>query len=210
MNKQNEFSRVIPVTGTIGSGKSTFCGLLEKAGARVVYADKLAHAALANLQKEIVAAFGSEILTDNSIDRSKLGKIVFNDASKRKQLEAIVHPEVKRLAKTEFDNLLNSKSNPVSFIFYEVPLFFETGMNTHGFGPSVLITVNSDEEAVKRIVARGKESAEQARKRIAAQMPVNEKIALANIVIDNSGNEQELSDEADQLLCYLPKVLASN
>ena len=196
------YTSVIPITGTIGSGKSTFCSILEELGANVVYADKLAHQALVNLQADIVANFGTEILTNGSVDRSKLGKIVFADSTRRKTLEAIVHPEVRRLAAIEFDRLLSIKSDSGQndFVFYEVPLFFETEMQSLGFGPSVLITVVSDDEAVKRIVARGKESAEQAQSRIAAQMPVKDKIALADIVIDNSGTKVELMNEAVGLL----------
>jgi dephospho-CoA kinase len=198
-----DLSKVIPVTGTIGSGKSTFCGILEEAGAKVVSADKLAHVALTNLQNEIVKQFGAEIITNGTIDRSKLGKIVFADELKRKQLEALVHPEIRRLALIEFKHLLDSPTEPIKHVFYEVPLFFETGMQQLGFGPAVLITVRSDEAAVERITARGRETADQARARIAAQMPVDEKIALADIVIENDGDRQKLRDEADQLLKQL-------
>ncbi|MGL4553092.1 MAG: dephospho-CoA kinase, partial [Gemmataceae bacterium] len=89
---------VVGLTGSIGAGKSTVAGLLARRGATVVDADALGHQALEELRDEIVARFGPGVLEGGAVSRARLGQVVFADAARRRELESIVHPHIRRRA----------------------------------------------------------------------------------------------------------------
>lgn len=187
-------SKVITVTGTIGSGKSTVLSELQARGAYVVSADELVHRLYAPhspLLPELVKLFGSEaIKTDGSVNREFIGKLVFSDPVRKALLEQLTHPLVHQLASELFSDALKADRK---FLVYEMPILFENGFDTLGF--KKIVTVSADEECcVQRIVSRsgGKVIVEAARLRISAQLPATAKAARSDIVIDNSGSLEEL------------------
>lgn len=187
---------VAVVTGTIGSGKSTLVKVLAEMGAYCVSADELARRSVEKgsegLEK-IVAEFGSGLLSpDGTLDRKKLGEIVFRDPAKRAVLESITHPIIAALAEHEFTEAILDDRAPV--MIYECPLFFEAGLEGQGFGKVIVITADRD-VCLERIMRRDGLSREQAELRLAAQLPVEEKVRRADIVIDNSSTEEALREQ---------------
>lgn len=178
--------RVIGLTGGIASGKSTAARTLAELGARIVDADQVARDVVAPGQPalaDIVRAFGREMLNpDGTLDRKRLGAVIFADAEKRRTLNAITHPRIgletqARLAK------LREEGVPVAI--YEAALLVENGAH-HGLDG--LIVVACDEATqLARLVGRDGFSEADARARIAAQAPVADKIAAATWVVDTSG-----------------------
>jgi dephospho-CoA kinase len=146
--------------------------------------------------EKVVNHFGEEILqTDKRIDRVKLGNIVFADKKKLNKLNKIVHPIVyqewhKRLEKI-------SKKEKHAIILSDVPLLFEGNMQ-HLFDLTVLVLVEPEEQ-IRRLMARNGVSKEDSKKRLKSQMPINEKIALADIVIDNKGSISETEKRVEQI-----------
>lgn len=181
----------IGLTGGIASGKSTVAKMFVKNGAHIIDFDKLAH----ELQKpdkpawqEVVKYFGKEILSpDGKIDRVKLGNIVFADKRKLNKLNKIIHPLVYREWRKKLETL--SRKEPHAIVFADIPLLFEGGKQ-HLFNLTMLVLVEPEEQ-IRRLMARNGVSREDAEKRLNNQMPITEKISLADIVINNGGSINE-------------------
>ena len=190
---------VVALTGSIGSGKSTAAAMLKQLGACVVSADDLAREATAPggaALGQIKNCFGEHILdADGKLRRELLAEIVFNCAEKRQLLEKIVHPVVAQLAQTRLERAL---SEGHALVVYDVPLFFEAGLAEEQWRAVVVISA-LDEVCVKRVVARDNTSPEEVRRRIAAQLPLRDKEAKADVVVDNSGTPDELRKEMELL-----------
>lgn len=191
--------RVFGLTGGIGSGKSTVARLLRERGVPVVDADDLARQAVAagseGLQ-QVVAAFGSDILApDGSLDRKTLAERVFSDEIARKRLNAITHPLVRELSQQAFAAL---DARGVTLAAYDVPLLFEVGLD-QVMRPVVVVSA-SESNQVARICARDGATESEARARIAAQLPLAEKVKRADHVLDNDGAEAALAAQVDALL----------
>ena len=170
----------VALTGGIATGKSYCLRHFSELGVPVVDADQLAREAVqpgsAGLAG-VVERFGREILApDGSLDRAALGRIVFEDSRARAALEAIVHPEVYRRIREWYANL---PAGPVAIA--DIPLVFETGHN-HDFDV-VVVAACQPEEQVRRVMARDGLSDHDARARLAAQWPIEEKVKRANYVI---------------------------
>jgi dephospho-CoA kinase len=122
--------KLIGLTGGIASGKSTVSAILRRLGAKIIDADALARQIVEPHQpawNEIVGAFGKEILqSDQTLDRKKLRKLVFDEPNARKKLEAITHPRIRRLAQKK---IAESAATGAPLVVYEAPLFFETGIH---------------------------------------------------------------------------------
>ncbi len=191
--------RRIGLTGGIGSGKSTVAAMLAEAGIPVVDADQLARAAVAPGTpglEAVRARFGPGILdAGGALDRPALGRLVFADAAARRDLEAIVHPEVARLSQAAFAEL-EAEGHPAAV--YDVPLLFETGREGE-FDMTVVVSAPPAEQRA-RIQARDGTDAEAAQARIDAQMPLAEKVRRADLVIDNGGSLQETRRQVDELI----------
>lgn len=169
------------LTGGIATGKSYCLQHFEELGVPVVDADRLAREAVtpgsAGL-RAVVDRFGPDVLAaDGSLDRPALGRIVFGDPRARAALEAIIHPEVYRHIREWFANL---PSGP-RFGMADIPLVFETGHN-HDFDAVVVAACQPDEQ-VRRVMARDGLSEREARARLAAQWPIEEKVKRADHVI---------------------------
>lgn len=178
---------VIGLTGNIACGKSTVAKMLEALGAYVIDADHLAHEAMRPgtvVHRAIVARFGEDILMeDGQINRRRLGGIVFRDAAALAELERIVHPVV--VAETL--RLLAACDRPVAVV--EAIKLLEAQMHRHC--DAVWVVTCSREQQMARLMAYRHLSAEEAEVRIAAQPPQEEKVARADVIIDNSGTLEE-------------------
>ena len=184
----------IGLTGGIGSGKSTVSALLAARGARVVDADVLAREVVAAGSPglaAVVEAFGEEVLApDGSLDRPALAAVVFGDPSARATLDGIVHPLVRARAVE-----LISAMPDDAVVVQDIPLLVETGQA--GSFDLVLVVEADAETRVARLVQRGL-SEDDARARIAAQATDEERRAVADVVLDNSGTLDELTEQVDR------------
>ena len=198
---------LVGLTGGIGSGKSTVAGMLAKRGAVVLDADRLAHDAVAPRTEgfdAVVARFGHAVIApDGALDRAALAEIVFADAGSRADLEAIVHPEVRRrIAETVAEH-----ADTDDVVVVDSPLLIETGAHER-FAVVVVVTA-SIAERVARLTARGMSEGD-VHARIAAQMPLEEKAELADVVLDNDGSESDLEGQVERLWADLSERALSS
>ena len=186
--------KVIALTGGIGAGKSLVANYLFTLGAQVLDADQLARSAIERGSAgfdEAIAVFGDAILKDGDIDRRALGEIVFSDESKRKILESIIHPKVQQALQDARKSLGEEE-----ILIYEIPLLFETG-SANRF--DAVITVEAPMESrVERLKARGLFISE-IEKRIANQASPEQRKSVANYIIENDGNEEDLLRKVESL-----------
>jgi dephospho-CoA kinase len=182
--------RVIGLTGGIASGKSSVARFFEERGLPVVDADQLARTAVepgSSGLARIVAEFGAEILnSQGGLDRKKVSALVFSDHSKRLRLEAILHPEIKRLAEYA---LAQAAEHCHRIVLYMAPLLIEAGA-TDRVDEIWVVTVRPDVQ-LERLMHRDGMDRVTAERIIASQMPLSEKEACGRIVIDNSGTFEE-------------------
>lgn len=192
---------LVGLTGGIGSGKSTVARILEQRGAVVFDADALARQAVepgTPGHDAVVDRFGANVLgPGGELDREALASIVFADPAARRDLEAIVHPEVRRL----FAEGCEAYRDDDVVVVFSAPLLVETGMHT-AFEVLVVVStpVESQIERLLRDRAMGEDSI---RARIAAQAPLEEKAAVADVIVDNEGTLEELEAQVDRLWAEL-------
>ncbi|TMK37589.1 MAG: dephospho-CoA kinase [Actinobacteria bacterium] len=187
---------LVGLTGGIGSGKSTVADMLRDRGAVVLDADDFARAAVvagsAGLRK-VTDRFGPDVLgPDGELDRPKLASIVFADPAALSDLEAIVHPEVRRMFADGIQENLDSRR----VVVLVNPLLIEMG--THRDCDIVVVVSTSIDTQVARSVARGMDESD-VRARIAAQLPLAERAQVADVLIDNEGTLEDLEHEVDVL-----------
>jgi dephospho-CoA kinase len=181
----------VGLTGGIACGKSTVADMFVRHGACLIDFDKLAHdVELPELPawQEIVEYFGNNILmVDGNINRNKLAKIVFSDKEKLQKLNSIVHPHVFR----EWGNRLQKieKKNRKAIVLSDIPLLFEEKLQNRV--DLTLLVLSSPDQQICRLMARNDLTEVEAQKRLASQMPIAEKIKLADIVIDNQSARGE-------------------
>jgi dephospho-CoA kinase len=184
----------IGLTGGIGSGKSTVARLLTERGAHLVDSDVLAREVVAPGTAglaSVVAAFGDGVLTaDGALDRPALAAVVFGDPGARARLDGIVHPLVRARA-VELVSALPADA----VVVQDIPLLVETGQA--GAFDLVLVVEADLEARVARLVARGLTEAD-ARARIAAQATDQQRRAVADVVLDNSGTPDQLAEQVDR------------
>ena len=184
----------IGLTGGIGSGKSTVSALLAARGAVVIDADRIAREVVEPGTPglaAVVEAFGEQVLrTDGSLDRPALAGVVFADPDARKKLDGIVHPLVRARAVE-----LAAQAPEGAVVVNDVPLLVETGQA--GSYDLVLVVRADPEVRVRRLVQRGL-TEEDARARIAAQATDEQRRAVADVVLDNDGPEEELAAQVDR------------
>jgi dephospho-CoA kinase len=195
----------VGLTGGIASGKSTVARVLVGKGALLIDLDELAHAVQApegEVWREIVRHFGPEILCpDGKIDRSKLGDCVFADRKKLDLLNSIVHPAVFDEWRKRLDEI--RKTQPEAIVLSDIPLLIEAGLKP--MVDLVLLVYLSPEEQIARLMSRGGYSREEAEKRLASQMPIEEKLAYADMVIRNDGSPEETRVAAGEIWEELKK-----
>lgn len=181
--------KIVGLTGGIATGKSTVSAQLRSLGAHIIDADAAARTVLAKGSEGLAAvaeAFGPDIVqADGTLDRKKLAGIIFADAAARRRLDAITHPRIYKHMQTELEAKM--KDPDAAVIVLDIPLLFETGLFLDIIDESVVVYADRDTQ-LARLMARDKLTRVEAEKRIAAQMPIEEKVKLADRIIDNSGS----------------------
>ncbi|MFP3712069.1 dephospho-CoA kinase [Puerhibacterium sp. TATVAM-FAB25] len=189
----------IGLTGGIAAGKSVAARRLAELGAVVVDHDVLAREAVApgsvGLER-VVEAFGDGVLlADGSLDRPALGAVVFGDAAARERLESIVHPEVRRLSAER--EAAAVAADPRAVVVHDIPLLVETGQADR-FGLVVVVHAPAALRAERLTGTRGLDP-DAARARVAAQATDDERLAVADVVLDGTGTQDALRAQVDAL-----------
>jgi dephospho-CoA kinase len=193
------------LTGGIASGKSAVAGMLRELGFAVLDADSLAHTLIAPGQPaydEVLSEFGSSILDEQRrLHRGKLGAMVFADRAKLDRLNAIVHPRVRQAILRQFEEWSRNGARDAAFV--EAALLVEAGYQKDLDG--LVVAWARPEQQVERLLTRGMSEGE-ARQRIAAQLPVAEKLKLATEKIDCSGSMEETRKQVEALASKIRKA----
>jgi len=190
---------ILGLTGGIATGKSTVTGMLRERGIPVIDADQIARDVVEPgkpAYEAIVAHFGNEILLEEGqIDRKKLGEIVFSDESERQKLNAIVHPEVRRVMREEAEA---AEKNGASIVFMDIPLLFESKLQY--LVDKIVVVYAPAPMQLARMMERDELQEEQAQKRLRAQFPIDQKKADADFLIDNSRSREETEQQVEEML----------
>ncbi len=185
-------TRVICLTGGLASGKSTAARFLKEQGAHVIDADQLGHRSYAPgapAHAQVVAAFGPEVLAaDGGIDRKALGAKVFGRPDQLKRLTDIVWPAIRALAREEIDRVRAAGTAPA--IVLEAAVLFEAGWQD--LGDEVWVNIVDPEVAIARAMQRDGIDRGAIERRLDAQLPNAERVARADVVLDNNGSQEEL------------------
>ena len=197
------------ITGGIASGKSAVAAILRELGFNVIDADALGHSVIepgTRAFKEVVREFGAGVVgTDGRIDRGKLGALVFADRGKLARLNGIVHPRVEEEMVRKFGEWERDGARDAAFV--EAALLVEAGYQRNLDG--LVVAWCRPEQQMERLVARGL-SEEEARRRIAAQMPAEEKLKYATEKIDCSGSMEETRRQVEELAAKLRREAAGS
>ena len=187
---------IVGLTGGIASGKSLVAKVFQDLGAHIIDADKIVHELLEPGQQaweEVVKYFGPEIVfPDKTIDRRKLGEIVFNDAEKRAWLNQCLHPKVFAVYTARVKHLCARALHAI--IVLDAALLIETGY--HKKMDRIVVVYADQEQQMERLTSRERFSREQALVRIRSQMPLSEKRKQADYVIENTGTREETEQQA--------------
>ena len=178
---------IIGLTGSIASGKSTVSQMLKELGYPVVDADLVARQVVepgTETLNSIEQAFGAEVIrADGSMDREKVGSIIFNDPASRKKLNDIIHPAIRREMLRQRQAFLDDGYETV---IMDIPLLFESKLQ-HMVDKILVVSV-SEQEQLKRLMERNGLAEQQAKARIASQLPISVKEQGADEVLDNNGS----------------------
>jgi len=189
----------IGLTGGIASGKSLVAELFRRLGAAVIDSDSIAREVVepgATGWQSVVAKFGQDILSpDSTIDRAKLGRIIFSDRERRNTLNAILHPLIINTVRERVAAL--GRQYPEALVVTDIPLLIECGLQ-HEFD-AVIVVWSPVELQRKRLMERDGLSAAEAQQRIDAQMALNEKQAHATYVIKNDGSEKQTEEQVKKI-----------
>jgi len=179
---------VIGVTGSFGTGKSTVARMFGRLGAVVLDADTVSHRLMEPKRlawRQIVKAFGADILNDDqTVNRRRLAAIVFSDAQRRKELEAVLHPKVLRELRHQVHRLRRSRRTRA--VVLDVPLLLEAGGK--GLADALVVVTAPPAVQRERLAQKYGWPEDELRARIAAQWDVSAKVALADHVVDNKGS----------------------
>ncbi|UTV31752.1 dephospho-CoA kinase [Bacillus altitudinis] len=190
---------VIGLTGGIASGKSTVSQMIKEKGIRVVDADVIAKEAVSKgsaALHQIVQTFGEEVLLPNGeLNRQQLGAIIFSDEEKRKKLNAIVHPEVRKEMLEQRDE---GVSNQETFVVLDIPLLFESKLE--GLVDRIIVVYTTPDLQLSRLMNRNDLSEEEALKRIHSQQPLEEKCQKADRVIENTKDLAFIRKQLENIL----------
>ena len=189
---------IVGITGGMGSGKSSFARKLEELGAKRIDADRVGHRVIERpeILRDLLAAFGEDLINPaGELNRRELGRRAFADEASCTRLNQIVHPLLEKELKNQIDRARNPGSENV--VVVDAALIFEWG-DLQRF--DVIVVVDAKEEVrIERLIRGGMISEAEVRRRMACQMPVEEKAARADWVVDNNGSLQDLRREAEHL-----------
>jgi dephospho-CoA kinase len=195
--------KIIAITGGVATGKTTVTKILSSLlKAEVIDADKIVHELLAPGEKtweEVVRTFGKNILRKGShIDRKALGQRVFGDVCQRKKLEKIIHPAVKKNIKEKLKQL---RKNRHKWVIMDIPLLFEAKMEH--LADEVIVVTRARKLQMETLCKIKKLSFKEAEGRINSQLPLSEKVKLADFVVDNNGTIQETEKQVRKIFSCL-------
>lgn len=186
---------ILGLTGSFASGKSTVAGIFRSYGAKVIDADKIAHTLIkpgSKIYKKIINYFGRDILKENkSIDRKKLGRIVFSNKHLLRELNRIVHPAVIRVIKGKI------KDSRQRVIILDAPLLIEAGLEK--IVDKLIVVTITKEKQINRARKKTGLDKKNILKRVKAQIPLRDKVRIADFVIDNSGTIMETKEQINQI-----------
>jgi dephospho-CoA kinase len=189
----------VGLTGNIASGKSRIALLFAESGAHVIDADAVVHDLLASGTKtyqKIVDVFGVEMLTpEGQIDRKRLGQIIFSNPEKRLLLNSLTHPDVIAEILSRIFDL--EQFSPCGIIIVDAALIIETGGHTM-YDRLIVVTCNPSLQ-ISRLMNRDGLTQEEAEARMASQMPIEEKLKLADYTIDTSGTLRQTQDQVEAI-----------
>ena len=186
---------IIGITGSIACGKSLVSNYLQEKGYTIIDADKIGHMALENdeVKKQLVNKFGKSILKDNEVNRVTLGKLVFENKENLKELNNIIHPQIRKNISEQIQVHKNEK-----LVFVDVPLLFEAKFDDL---VEKIIVISLDEKIqLERLMNRNSLSKEEALQRIKSQIPIREKEKLGDYVVDNSFTQENTYSQVDRIL----------
>lgn len=190
---------IIGLTGSIASGKSTVSQMLKELGYPVVDADLVARQVVepgTETLNSIEQAFGAEVIrADGSMDREKVGSIIFNDPASRKKLNDIIHPAIRREMLRQRQAFLDEGYETV---IMDIPLLFESKLQ-HMVDKILVVSV-SEQEQLKRLMERNGLDEQQAKARIASQLPISVKEQGADEVLDNNGSLEHTKHQLMRIL----------
>lgn len=199
----------IGLTGGIAAGKSVAARRFIELGAVLIDADALAREVVAPGTlglEQVVETFGPEVLAgDGSLDRAALAARVFGDAEARRRLEALLHPQVRRLAAER--EAAAAAVDPDAVVVHDIPLLVETGQ-AETFGMVVVVHAPQEQRVSRLVDGRGMPEAE-ARARVAAQADDDARLAAADVVLDGTGTDDELRHQVDVLWSRLAQERAA-
>jgi len=189
--------KVLGLTGGIGSGKSMVLSMFANLGAEVIDADQLAREVVEPGQpalEEIATAFGRDMLMpDGRLDRGKLARIIFADPVARARLNAITHPRIQERMATE----MALRGSRPGLLIVDIPLLYENDRSDTV--ESVIVVWVDAKTQLRRLTERDGLTPDEARQRIAAQMPLDEKRARADLVVDNSGSRENTRRQVEAI-----------
>ncbi len=190
---------IIGLTGSIASGKSTVAKMFADLNIPIVDADKVARVVVEpgrETLQQIAAQFGDDvILEDGHMDRKKVGDMIFHDPTKRKQLNEIIHPAIRKEMLRQRDKHL-SDGHP--HVVMDIPLLFESGLQS--YVENILVVSVSEENQLKRLMARNDLTEQEARARISSQLPISVKEKGADAVIYNNDSVASTKEQLHYIL----------
>lgn len=193
--------RVIGLTGGIASGKSLVASIFRSFGTTVLSADEVAREVVApgsEALREIGQALGPEMVRpDGTLDRQRLGDLIFRDASARLRLNAIMHPRIRQTLNALVDQLRSTSAPPV--VIVEVPLLLDTASPSDLSLDGIIVVSVDKATQLARLVSRDGLSRETAEARLRAQRPLAEKVAAADWIIENSGSVDQTREQVETL-----------
>jgi dephospho-CoA kinase len=199
--------RVLGLTGGIGSGKSMVAQMFAQLGAALIDADQVAREVVEPGQPalaEIAATFGPDVLlADGRLDRPKLAGIIFADSAERAKLDAITHPRIRARMEAE----IKARRSDPGVLIVDIPLLYEN--NRINTVEKVIVVWVDPEAQLRRLRQRDGLSAEAARQRVAAQMPLDAKRARADHVIDNTGSRENTRRQVEAIYRLYAPAAAS-
>ena len=190
----------IGLTGGIATGKSTVSAMFVEKGAQLIDADQVAREVVRPghpVLERVVERFGQAILhSDGTLNRAKLGELVFNRPEERKALEEIMHPAIRKMMLERMEAL--ESEYPGRLVVVDVPLLYESRIESY-FEQVVVVYASEDVQLERMIKNRGM-TREAAVKRLQAQLPIEVKKNKADVVIDNNGDLEATAEQVDQFL----------
>lgn len=192
----------VGLTGGIACGKSTVSGMLEARGAAIVDADRIARDVVLPGQpalQDIREAFGDDVLlADGTLNRKALGAVVFGDEAARRKLEAILHPRIRAEMARQMADW--NEREPGRLVIVDIPLLYESGLDKRFDFEEILVVYVPRDVQLERLMKRDGLSSEAAEQRLDAQMPIERKKELADVVIDNSGSLEQTEAQVEAYL----------